>query len=90
MEAHTPKRKAIQKFVATHAGSSQGYQVQVVDEQDNPIVLLEARANDSAATGAPSTLEIHTRQVTLTGDGIDASTAKMIERWLESLKSATR
>jgi hypothetical protein len=84
MESHTPKREAIEKFVASHSGHAPGWQVRVSDEQETPLVRLEAKQGGGDARG----LEIHTRQVTLTADRLDESTQKMIERWLDSLVSS--
>ncbi|MBV9084124.1 MAG: hypothetical protein JOZ62_15720 [Acidobacteriaceae bacterium] len=84
MEAHTPKRYAVERFLERSAGHAQGWQVRVIDEQDDPLVRLEAVKKDSGAE-PPRTLELHTRQVTLTHDDIDDLTKKMIVRWLDSL-----
>jgi hypothetical protein len=56
--------------------------VRVMDEQQNPIIVLEA----NSPSPAPK-LELHTRQITLTNEQLDPSTQKMIVRWLESLSS---
>ncbi len=85
-EAHTPKREAIERFLSGAKAHSPGWHVRVIDEQDSPIVRLQAATEESEQ---PKSLEIHTRQVTLTGDRIDESTRKMIERWLDSLNAGT-
>lgn len=83
METHTPKREAIERFLTKHGGSSApGIQVRIVDEHESPVIWLQASGG-----GPNRSLEIHTRQVTLTHDELDASTQKMIERWLASLHS---
>ncbi|HEX7360100.1 MAG TPA: hypothetical protein VF283_06390 [Bryobacteraceae bacterium] len=80
MEAHTPKRLAIEKFVKGQGKTSE-VRVRIIDQKDNPIVRLE--------TGEPSqavkALEVHTRQVVLENDEIDAKTKEMVRRWLASL-----
>lgn len=81
MGTHTPKREAIERFLARH-GAAPGIQVRVVDEHDNPVIWLQASGG-----GPNPTLELHTRQITLTNDQLDGSTQKMIERWIASLHS---
>ena len=88
MEAHTPKREAIERFIDTHKEHAPGWHITVIDEHQTPLVRLEATS--AAGKGdAPKTLEIHTRQVTLAADRLDTSTQKMIERWLDSLVSGS-
>ncbi|MBV9268088.1 MAG: hypothetical protein JO061_18110 [Acidobacteriaceae bacterium] len=82
MGAHTPKRDAVERFIKTQSEHAHGIEVKVIDEQQNPIILLEANASSSAPR-----LEIHTRQITLTNEQLDPSTQKMITRWLDSLSS---
>ena len=86
MEAHTPKREAIEKFLNRHQEHAPGWRITVIDEQHTPLVRLEGHSSASAGSEA-KTLEIHTRQVTLSADNLDDSTQKMIERWLDSLVS---
>ena len=87
MEAHTPKRHAIKRFVESHAGSAADWRIRVIDEQNSPIVHIEAVRQDAEAGESRRTLEIHTRQVTLTRDEIDDSSKKMVHRWLSSLNA---
>jgi hypothetical protein len=88
MEAHTPKREAVQRFISSNAGHAPGWKVRVIDEHDSPLIRLEAKQD--AGGDAVKTLEVHTRQVTLTQDEVDASTRKMLVRWLDSLTSGSR
>jgi hypothetical protein len=90
MEAHTPKREAVQRFISSNAGHAPGWKVRVIDEHDSPLIRLEAKQEASAAGDAVKTLEVHTRQVSLTHDEVDASTRKMLVRWLDSLTSGSR
>ncbi len=87
MEAHTPKRYAVENFVKGQSGHAHGWHVRVIDEQETPMLRLEAVNHDSNATESPKTLEIHSRQITLANDELDGSTRKMISRWLDSLSS---
>src|SRR5947209_18584205 len=89
MEAHTPKREAIEKFLDSHKAHAPGWRIKVIDEQQIPLVRLEA-SSDHARGSEAKTLEVHTRQVTLAGDHLDESTQKMIERWLDSLVSGSK
>jgi hypothetical protein len=84
MEAHTPKREAIEKFIGRHSDHSPGWEIRIIDEQATPLVRLEATRGGADTR----TLEVHTRQVTLAGDRLDETTQKMIERWLDSLVSS--
>ena len=86
MEAHTPKREAVEKFIASQSGHGKGWQVRVVDEQESPLNRLEA-TNPQAGDHA-KTLDIHTRQITLTHEQVDESTKKLILRWIDSLSIA--
>ena len=85
MEAHTPKREAIEKFVHHESKAASNWIVRVIDEPHDPVVRLEASRDDQAPAGPRKMLEIHTRQVRLTDDEIDESTKTMIRRWLASL-----
>jgi hypothetical protein len=87
MEAHTPKRYAVEKFIKGQGEHAHGWHVRVIDEQETPVVRLEAVNQDSSAADKPKRLEIHTRQITLENDELDSSTRKMISRWLDSLSS---
>ncbi|MGH9583573.1 MAG: hypothetical protein ACRD4O_11615 [Bryobacteraceae bacterium] len=84
MEAHTPKRLAIERFLKSaksEQGSARDVRVRVIDEKENPIVRLET----VDASGPVKGLDVHTRQVVLENDGIDQTTKQMIRRWLASL-----
>ncbi|MGH9614308.1 MAG: hypothetical protein ACRD4P_14640 [Bryobacteraceae bacterium] len=87
MEAHTPKRHAIKRFIEGHAGTVSDWRIRVIDEQENPIVHIEAARQDPATGDPQRTLEIHTRQVSLIRDEIDDSSKKLIRRWLSSLNA---
>lgn len=87
MEAHTPKRYAVENFIKAQRDHAHGWHVRVIDEQETPVVRLEAVNQDANATETPKTLEIHTRQITLANDDLDGSTKKLISRWLDSLSS---
>ena len=88
MEAHTPKRHAIKRFIAGRADTLPGWRIQVVDEQESPIIRIEAVNHDLATEDPRRTLEIHTRQVALIRDEIDDSSKRLIHRWLSSLQSS--
>jgi hypothetical protein len=81
MEAHTPKRYAIERFVRSEQGKTREVRVRIIDEKENPIVRLETED----ATGQVKGLDVHTRQVALENDDIDSTTKQMIRRWLASL-----
>jgi hypothetical protein len=85
MEAHTPKREAIEKFVGHEKAAAKNWIVRTVDEPENPIVMLRATRSDQAGGGPEKTLEVHTRQVRLDSNELDESTKTMIRRWLASL-----
>src|SRR3954462_11379796 len=85
MEAHTPKRQAIEKFVEAELGKMEGWKISVTEEKEQPIVILKA-SKPGHADDAPKSLEVHTRQVTLTHDELDESTQKLISRWMVSLE----
>jgi hypothetical protein len=85
MEAHTPKREAIQKFIGHESGANKNWIIEVIDEPHDPIVRLRARRDDSPDQNRAKSLEIHTRQVRLADDELDESTKTMIRRWLDSL-----
>ena len=87
MEAHTPKREAVEKLIKACRQTGSDWQIRVVDEQNSPVILLEAVKGQAGA--GPKTLEIHSRQITLTHDDVDESTKKLIKRWIESLATAT-
>ncbi|HZQ52919.1 MAG TPA: hypothetical protein VFB14_12020 [Bryobacteraceae bacterium] len=85
MEAHTPKREAIEKFIGHEKAVAKHWIVRTVDEPESPIVTLRATRSDEAAGGREKTLEVHTRQVRLDSNELDESTKTMIRRWLASL-----
>jgi len=85
MEAHTPKREAIEKFIHHESRAASNWIVRVLDEAHDPVVRLEAFRDDLAADGPRKSLEVHTRQVRLADNEIDESTKTMIRRWLASL-----
>ncbi len=84
MDAHTPKREAIQKFIG-HEGGLKNWIIRAVDEPDNPIVLLKAYRDDQVEANPEKTLEFHTRQVRLEDNELDESTKTLIRRWMASL-----
>ncbi len=86
MEAHTPKREAVERFIKAQAEHGKGWEVRVIDEQETPVLRLEAVKKQTA--GGPKILEIHSRQITLTHDEVDESTQKLIRRWMDSLPTA--
>jgi hypothetical protein len=85
MEAHTPKREAIMKFVEHESGHYRDWVIRGVDEAENPIVRLQAYRDDKIEGGPQKTLEVHTRQVRLDNSELDETTKTMIRRWLSSL-----
>lgn len=85
MEAHTPKREAIEKFIGHEKSAAKHWIVRTVDEAEDPIVRLRATRSDEAGGGQEKTLELHTRQVRLDSNELDESTKTMIRRWLASL-----
>jgi hypothetical protein len=85
MEAHTPKREAIEKFIGHETGASD-WIIRAVDEVENPVVVLKAYRDDRVEPGPEKTLEVHTRQVRLLDDELDEATKTMIRRWLASLQ----
>lgn len=92
MEAHTPKRQAVEKFIASNREHAPGWEIRVVDQQEAPVVLLEAVPQNQGATDHgkahhQTKLEIHTRQVSLIHDDVDNTTKQMIQRWMDSLVS---
>jgi hypothetical protein len=88
VEAHTPKRYAVERYLQSESARTPGWTIRVNDEQDSPVVCLQATKSESAGE-PPRTLEIHTRQVILEHDSIDDHTQTMIRRWLDSLKANT-
>jgi hypothetical protein len=86
MEAHTPKRQAVEKFIQHEHDRLKGWQIQVIDERDEPLVRLQAvRQGESTPSGKH--LDIHTRQVNLVHDEIDDTTKAMIRKWIGSLSA---
>lgn len=85
MEAHTPKREAIRKFVGHENGLYKNWVIRAVDEAENPIVILQAYRDDKVDGAPEKMLEVHTRQVRLDNSELDETTKTMIRRWLSSL-----
>jgi hypothetical protein len=85
MEAHTPKREAIEKFIGQEKEIPTGWTVRTVDEAENPVVMLHAYRGVQTDGKPEKTLEVHTRQVRLDGNELDEATKTMIRRWLASL-----
>lgn len=85
MEAHTPKREAIEKFIAHEEPAVSSWIVRVKEQEHQPVVLLQAWRDDQVEADPEKTLEVHTRQVRLQDDELDEATKTMIRRWLASL-----
>lgn len=85
MDAHTPKREAIERFVQHESGIKKDWIIRVSDEPNDPIVRLHAWRDDRRESAPEKSLEVHTRQVRLADDEPDESTKTMIRRWLGSL-----
>ncbi len=85
MEAHTPKREAIEKFVHHESGIAKSWLVRVVDEPHDPIIRLQAWRDDKSGSAPEKSLEVHTRQIRLADNELDESSKTMIRRWLASL-----
>ncbi len=85
MEAHTPKREAIERFVNHESGIAKNWIVRVHDDSEGPIVRLQAWRDDKRESEPEKSLEVHTRQVRLADDEPDESTKTLIRRWLASL-----
>jgi hypothetical protein len=85
MEAHTPKREAIEKFIGHEEQAVSNWIVRAKDQGHDPVVLLQAWRDDRVESAPEKTLEIHTRQVRLQDDELDEATKTMIRRWLASL-----
>lgn len=85
MEAHTPKREAIERFVKHEGGAAKDWIIRVADEAHDPIVRLNAWKDDNRESAPEKSLELHTRQVRLADDELDESTKTMIRRWMASL-----
>lgn len=84
MEAHTPKRLAIERFLKSaeiEQKNARNVRVRVIDEKENPIVRLETTGESEPVKA----LDVHTRQVVLENDEIDPTTKQMVRRWLASL-----
>jgi hypothetical protein len=84
MEAHTPKREAIEKFIGHESGGGV-WIIRTVDDQHEPVVHLQAFRDDRVEAEPEKTLEVHTRQVRLEDDELDEATKTMIRRWMASL-----
>ncbi len=85
MTAHTPKREAIEKFVQHESGITKNWVIRVVDESHDPVVRLNAWRVDKPETEPEKSLEVHSRQVRLSGDELDEASKTLIRRWLASL-----
>ena len=85
MEAHTPKREAIEKFIGHEEQAVSRWIVRAKDQEHEPVVVLQAWRDDQVQTGPGKSLEIHTRQVRLEDNELDEATKTMIRRWLASL-----
>ena len=85
MDAHTPKREAIEKFIHHESKSTSTWMLRARDAEHEPIVRLEASRDDQPGNQLGQSLEIHTRQVRLEDDEIDEATKTLIRRWLASL-----
>ena len=85
MEAHTPKREAIEKFVKHESGLAKGWVIRVSDELHDPVVRLHAWKGGKMDRPPDKSLEVHTRQVRLSDEEPDESTKTLIRRWLASL-----
>ena len=84
MEAHTPKREAIEKFIGHESGAGV-WIIRAVDDQHEPVVHLQAFRDDRVEGAPEKTLEVHTRQVRLVDNELDEATKTMIRRWMASL-----
>lgn len=85
MEAHTPKREAIEKFVGHEEHVVSDWIIRVKDKEHEPVVFLQAWRDDQVETEPDKSLEIHTRQVRLHDDELDEATKTLIRRWMASL-----
>ena len=85
MEAHTPKREAIEKFIGHEEQAVSRWIVRAKDQEHEPVVLLQAWRDDRVDAEPEKKLEVHTRQVRLQDDELDEATKTMIRRWLASL-----
>ena len=85
MEAHTPKREAIERFVQHEGAVAKNWMVRVEDAPHDPVVRLQGWRDDKVENAPEKTLEIHTRQVRLTDQELDEATKTMIRRWIASL-----
>ena len=85
MTAHTPKREAIEKFVQHESGIIKNWVIRVIDEDHDPVVRLNAWRVDKTETEPEKSLEVHSRQVRLSGEELDEASKTLIRRWLASL-----
>jgi hypothetical protein len=85
MDAHTPKREAIEKFVNHESGLTKGWVIRVSDEPHDPVIRLHAWKGDKRESAPDKSLEVHTRQVRLADGEADESTKTLVRRWLASL-----
>jgi hypothetical protein len=84
MEAHTPKREAIEKFIG-HESRAGIWLIRAIDDQHEPVVHLQAFRDDRVEGKPEKILEVHTRQVRLEDNELDEATKTMIRRWMASL-----
>ena len=84
MEAHTPKREAIEKFIGHETGAGV-WIIRAADDQHELVVHLQAFRDDRVESAPEKTLEVHTRQVRLEDNELDEATKTMIRRWMASL-----
>ncbi len=84
MEAHTPKREAIEKFIKHETGATR-WIIRVSDEVHDPVIRLNAWRDDKGNGAPDKSLEVHTRQVRLQDGEPDESTKTLIRRWMASL-----
>ena len=89
MEARTPKREAIEKFVEHESGIAKAWIFRVHDDAHEPVVRIEAWRDYRQESGPEKSLEIHTRQLRLEDVELDEAAKTMIRRWLASLESGT-
>lgn len=84
MEAHTPKREAIEKFIGHESGAGV-WIIRAINDRHEPVVHLQAFRDDRVESEPEKTLEVHTRQVRLEDNELDEATKTMIRRWMASL-----
>lgn len=85
MEAHTPKREAIERFVKHESGTGGNWIIRAAEDAHDPIIRLNAWRDDKREDKPEKSLEIHSRQVRLADDELDESSKTLIRRWMASL-----